>query len=85
MPQSRGEKQISSRPILVYSDRRGLNVTNGNFGFIKPGRKDAPNKSRKSFEMSPSKEDLSSMSHPKNYRHGSVPVVPSNGNSAGNE
>lgn len=58
-----------------------LNVTNGNFGFAKPGK----NKVRQSFDMSSSKDDLSSMSHPKNFRHGSVNAVRTNENSAGNE
>lgn len=50
-----------------------LNVSNGNFGFVKSGRKYSQNKTRQSLDMSSSKEDLSSMSHPKNYRHSALP------------
>ena len=64
-----------------------LNISNGHFGFMKPGRKYSPNKLRQSFDLSSSKEELSSINQ-KHYRHsaitshrGSINVVPSNENS----
>jgi len=50
-----------------------LNVTNGHFGYMKAGRRYSPNKVRQSFDASSSKEELSSISHPKNYRHSALP------------